>query len=63
MLVRPGDYIIADLNGVVCLPAEVAEDAVEVMKRIREQDEKVAMDIAGGKTFVEASGAHRQSNK
>ena len=63
MVIRPGDYLVADLNGVVCLPVEVGDRAVEVMKRVREQDEKVARDIALGRTFVEASKSHRQSSK
>lgn len=40
VLVRPGDYIIGDLNGVVCLRRDLAGRASEVMLTITAQNEK-----------------------
>lgn len=33
MEIRPGDYLIADVNGVVVLPVELAEKALPLMKK------------------------------
>lgn len=33
MEIRPGDYLIADVNGVVVLPVELAEKALPLMQK------------------------------
>lgn len=33
MEIRPGDYLMADLNGVVVLPVELAEEALSLMQK------------------------------
>ena len=62
VLVRPNDYIIGDLNGVVCLPAELAQEAIELMADIQAADARVAADILQGRGFVEASQMHRKKS-
>lgn len=57
--IHPGDYLIGDLNGVVCLPKELAEKAVALMASQVEADEKVAEDLKRGRSFQEASREHR----
>lgn len=57
--INAGDYLIADLNGVVCLPKELAEKAILLMAPQVEADQKIAADIQKGMTFVEASKKHR----
>ena len=57
--ILPGDYLIGDLNGVVCLPKGLAERAIALMASQVEADEKIAKDIQKGKTFQEASKEHR----
>ncbi|KAI1245799.1 hypothetical protein MGN70_012693 [Eutypa lata] len=57
--IRPGDYIIADLNGVVVLPAELAEQALPLMKKQVEADDQMAVAIKGGMGFSEASKKFR----
>ncbi|KAI1320436.1 RraA-like protein [Xylariaceae sp. FL0255] len=59
MEIRPGDYLIADLNGVVVLPVELAEKALPLMEKRVEADEKMAVAIKGGMSFVEASKKFR----
>ncbi|KAK6820786.1 hypothetical protein PG987_015186 [Apiospora arundinis] len=59
LAVRPGDYLIGDVNGVVVLPAEVAEQALPLMKKQVEADEKMAEAIQGGMGFSEASKKFR----
>lgn len=46
--IKPDDYIIADLNGVVCLPQELAEQVLEAIPAIAEADAKCAEAIKGG---------------
>lgn len=57
--IRPGDYIIADLNGVVVLPVELAEQALPLMKKQVEADDQMAVAIKGGMGFSEASKKFR----
>jgi regulator of RNase E activity RraA len=57
--IRPGDYLIADMNGVVVLPAEVAEQALPLMKKQVEADDQMAVEIKKGMSFTEASKKFR----
>jgi regulator of RNase E activity RraA len=57
--IYPRDYLIRDLNRVVCLPKELAEKAVSLMAPQVESDEKIAADIQKGMSFSEASKKHR----
>ncbi|KAK0668337.1 ribonuclease E inhibitor RraA/Dimethylmenaquinone methyltransferase [Cercophora samala] len=59
MTIRPGDYLIGDVNGVVVLPKELAEQAIPLMKKQVEADEKMAVEIAKGMSFSEASKMFR----
>ncbi|KAI1186915.1 RraA-like protein [Nemania serpens] len=59
MEIRPGDYLIADVNGVVVLPVELAEKALPLMQKQVEADEKMAVEIKKGMSFVEASEKFR----
>lgn len=61
--IHPGDYLIGDLNGVVCLPKGLAEKVVELMASQVAADERIARDIKRGKSFAEASKEHRASVK
>ncbi|OTA58592.1 RraA-like protein [Hypoxylon sp. EC38] len=59
MEIRPGDYLIADLNGVVVLPVELAEQALPLMQKQVEADDKMAIEIKKGMTFTDASKKFR----
>ena len=59
MLVNPGDYLIGDINGVVCLPRELAAKAVKLMASQAEADERIARDLEKGRGFEEASREYR----
>jgi regulator of RNase E activity RraA len=52
--VRPGDVIVADGSGVVCIPAESAERVAELATRYAEDDERAAEEIAKGLPFSAA---------
>ncbi|KAI1453027.1 RraA-like protein [Annulohypoxylon moriforme] len=59
MEVRPGDYLIADLNGVVVLPVELAEQVLPLMQKQVEADDNMAVEIRKGMTFTDASKRFR----
>lgn len=57
--INPGDYLIGDVNGVVCLPRELVDKALPLIGPQVEADQKIAAEIQAGMTFVEASKKHR----
>ncbi|KAL4812134.1 ribonuclease E inhibitor RraA/Dimethylmenaquinone methyltransferase [Aspergillus spinulosporus] len=57
--IRPGDYIIGDLNGVVRLPQELAEQVLEDIPAIAEADAKCAEGIKAGRVVQEVFKAFR----
>lgn len=57
--ISPGDYLIADLNGVVLLPWGLAEEALSLMAKQVAVDSQIAVAIRGGMTFTEASSKFR----
>lgn len=59
MVINPGDYIIGDIDGVVVLPQDLAEEAIPLMQSQVDADEKVREAINGGMTFVEAGKKFR----
>ncbi|KLO14291.1 RraA-like protein [Schizopora paradoxa] len=48
VVVRPGDYVVADCDGVVCVPADLFEELAAVAAKGREVDEKCLEDIRKG---------------
>jgi len=59
IVINPGDYLVGDLNGVVCLPKKLAEKAISLIAPQVEADEKIAADVQKGMLFSEASKKHR----
>ena len=51
--IHPGDYIVADLNGVVCVPEADVADVIDVVEEIVEADGKCAEAIRGGRSVAE----------
>lgn len=58
-IVNPGDYIIADLNGVVVLPRRLAQEVLLLMAKQVEADTKMTKGIKEGLSFAEASKRFR----
>ena len=52
--VRPGDLIIGDESGVVCVPAEKAEEVLGIAKHIEETEQKIIAEVKNGSTLKEA---------
>ncbi|KAJ4297312.1 hypothetical protein N0V88_004230 [Collariella sp. IMI 366227] len=59
IIINPGDYLIGDVNGVVVLPMEIAEQALPLMAKQVDADSKMAVEIKKGMTFTEASKRFR----
>ena len=57
--VRPGDWVVADSDGVVVVPREMEEKVVQVATVGREVDEKCMRDIRAGVGVKEAFKRHR----
>lgn len=61
--ISPGDYLIGDINGVVCLPKALAEKVVALIPSQVEADERMAKALMQGKPFEQASKEHRAGVK
>jgi len=57
--VRPGDIVVADLDGVVVCPPELAPEVIKRAIPAREADEKVRADLLLGKGVSESMLKHR----
>lgn len=59
LIITPGDVIMADENGVVCIPRELAEDVVVGAEKQRSVDALCEEDLRGGKGVKETFAARR----
>lgn len=57
--IKPGDWIVADENGVVCVPRDLVVQVVTLGKKIREIDELCVKDIDSGKGVQATFKLHR----
>jgi 4-hydroxy-4-methyl-2-oxoglutarate aldolase len=58
--VRPGDVIVGDGSGVVCIPAERAAEVAELAQGYASDDEKAAAELRKGLTFSAAMAKFRR---
>ena len=58
--VRPGDVIVGDGSGVVCIPAEHAVEVAELAGRYAKDDAQAAAELAKGLTFSAAMAKFRR---
>ncbi|KAG9127965.1 hypothetical protein FRC07_006982 [Ceratobasidium sp. 392] len=61
--IHPGDYIVADVDGVVCVPPEFVENVVDGCRYSKAVDEKCMMDIQSGRSIQETFQHWRKSSK
>ena len=54
--VRPGDVIVADGSGVVCIPAEHAAKVAELARRYAKDDEQAAAELVQGPLVPRGDG-------
>ncbi|KAK5171239.1 uncharacterized protein LTR77_004383 [Saxophila tyrrhenica] len=62
-VINPGDILIADINGVVCIPQSLAEKTLDLIQSQVEADEKVAADLKTGRSVADAMKEHRANVK
>lgn len=58
ILIRNGDYVLADMDGVVIIPAEIAEAVVSEVEKVIAAEDKVRAAILSGTDPVEAYLEH-----
>ncbi|HJM49145.1 MAG TPA: RraA family protein [Alphaproteobacteria bacterium] len=58
--VAPGDLVVADGTGVVCLPAPRAAEIVTLAERFATDDAAAMADLEAGMTFVEVMDKYRK---
>jgi len=61
MLVRPGDVVVGDNDGAICLPPEHLEEVVAEAERILGEDETLFAAMATGMTWLEFHRRERGS--
>lgn len=57
--INPGDIIVADEDGVVCVPQELADRVIVTATKAQEVDERCLQDILAGKGVKETFKKHR----
>ncbi|KAF8904418.1 RraA-like protein [Gymnopilus junonius] len=57
--VQPGDWLIADEDGVVCIPKDLEAQVVELAIKGREIDDRCMKDIQAGKGVQQSFKLHR----
>jgi len=57
--VNPGDWMVADEDGIVCVPRELEFKVVELAKTGRDVDDKCMADIKAGKGIQTSFKKHR----
>lgn len=58
--VATGDIIVADGTGIVCIPAERADEVARIAKSLAADDEQATREIESGLTFAEAMARFRK---
>ncbi|TKA80477.1 hypothetical protein B0A55_02314 [Friedmanniomyces simplex] len=62
-VIHPGDILVGDMNGVVCIPQALAEKVLDLIPSQVEADEKIAADIKKGRSVAESMKEHRADVK
>lgn len=57
--VNPGDILLADEDGIVCVPKELEQEVLRIAARDREVDARLLRDIQSGVSVAESARRHR----
>ena len=57
--IRPGDWIFGDVDGVVVLPADLAEQAITLALEKVEHENKVRDELAAGQSLAAVFARHQ----
>ena len=58
VLVRPGDVVVGDDNGVVIVPLDRLDEVARIAEDISEAEEEIIGDLRGGATLADARKRH-----
>jgi len=61
VIVKPGDWMVADEDGVVCVPKNMVEEVIVLAAKGRAVDEKCMYDIKAGKGVQASFKLHRDT--
>ncbi|CAE6416076.1 unnamed protein product [Rhizoctonia solani] len=61
--VHPGDIIVADIDGVVCIPPELLASVIDSCRYSKQVDEKCMIDIQQGRSIQETFQDWRKATK
>lgn len=59
VVVEPGDYVVTDEDGVVCVPVDLVDQVVTLATKGREIDARCMVDISAGSGVQAAFRKHR----
>lgn len=59
MTIYSGDYLVADLNGVVIVPKEAVDEAVVLARKHRQTNAKMMVEIKKGLSLEDANKKFR----
>ncbi|CAO3631900.1 unnamed protein product [Cunninghamella echinulata] len=59
VIIHPGDIMVADLDGVVCIPQHLVDQVVQSCEKYTAIDEKCMQDLLNGHTIQETFKKHR----
>ncbi len=57
-LIRPGDMLLGDDDGVIAIPAELVERTLETALRVEEMEARVLQEVQAGRPLQAAREAH-----
>lgn len=57
--VNPGDVLVGDCNGVVCIPQELTQKVSDILAELKKIDDDTAQAIEGGMSVTEAFAKFR----
>ena len=52
--IKPGDWVIGGMDGVIVVPEEISMEALEIAEDIESREEGMRKDLAAGIPFKEA---------
>ena len=58
---HPGDWVVADQNGIVVVPAAVKDEALRAAREIHEKEESMARHLKTGANLGDAYKAWQKS--
>ncbi|KAK2780567.1 ribonuclease e inhibitor rraa dimethylmenaquinone methyltransferase [Colletotrichum kahawae] len=61
IIIQPEDWVIGDLNGVVCVPKRLVERTLELMRSLAETEKAMTAAIVNGASMTEAAKLWRNS--